>query len=65
MDNFKCRAEEGGHCKQWLRGCVSWSNCNLNNYGAPCPACTASSPLNHKQCDDCEHRKWKEENYHE
>lgn len=62
-NNFKCKAEKSGYCNQWLRECVSWNNCNLENYGAPCPGCIASSPLEHEKCNGCEYKKWKQENY--
>ena len=63
VDNFKCKANNGGYCKQWLRDCVGWEHCNLKSYGAPCPGCHASSPLTHKQCEDCNYKKWKHDNY--
>lgn len=34
-NKFKCRAEDGGYCKKWLRECVGWENCGLEGYGAP------------------------------
>lgn len=34
--NFKCKADDNGYCRQWLRSCVGWENCNLKGYGAPC-----------------------------
>lgn len=64
-DNFKCKGEKAGYCNQWLRECVSWSNCHINNYGAPCPFCTAASPLENEQCSDCVHKEWKHENWEE
>lgn len=60
---FKCKAEKNGYCDQWLRGCTSWNNCNLSNYGAPCPSCINSSPLENENCKECEHLCWKKENY--
>lgn len=63
QDNFKCRAEVSGSCKQWLRECVAWENCQLKSYGAPCPNCVASSPLEHQQCNGCMYQKWKKDNY--
>ena len=62
-NNFICRKKKGDSCKIWQRECVAWNNCNLKNYGAPCPACTASSPLEHSQCNNCDFRSWKKENY--
>lgn len=60
---FKCRAEESRYCKEWLRACVSWNNCNLSEYGAPCPGCVYSSPLDNPGCDNCEYKDWKAKNY--
>ena len=61
--NFKCKADDNGYCRQWLRSCVGWENCNLKGYGAPCPGCTASSPVEDEQCRDCDHMSWKRNNY--
>ncbi len=62
-DNFKCKANDNGYCKQWLRTCVGWKNCNLKRYGSPCAGCIASSPLENEQCKECNHMSWKRENY--
>lgn len=64
MENkFKCRAEGGGYCKKWLRECVGWENCGLEGYGAPCPFCENSSPVDNERCATCKHETWKKENY--
>lgn len=63
MNNFQCRAEQGKYCNQWLRACVGWNNCNLEGYGAPCPGCTYSSPLENQNCEGCHYKDWKKENY--
>lgn len=60
---FMCRAAEGGYCQRWLRACVDWTNCNLSSCGAPCPCRLYSSPRDNPNCDNCEHKRWKEENY--
>ncbi len=52
-----------GYCKKWLRACVAWNNCNLSSYGAPCPGCVYSSPLENPECKDCEHSAWKAAHY--
>lgn len=65
MDNFKCRAESLNYCNQWLRSCVSWQNCNIANYGAPCPYCETSSPLESESCKTCVHYDWKKAHYQE
>lgn len=62
-DRFECRAESAGYCRQWLRECVSWNNCHIEDYGAPCPQCIASSPLENERCDGCIHQGWKRDNY--
>lgn len=61
--NFKCKAESAGYCNRWLRTCVGWDNCNLQGYGAPCPGCESSSPLDSEKCRSCKHKPWKEANY--
>lgn len=61
--NFICKANHSGYCKQWLRECVSWNNCNLGSYGSPCPGCNFSSPLERNECKSCEYFSWKKENY--
>ena len=62
-NKFKCRAEDGGYCKKWLRECVGWENCGLEGYGAPCPLCENSSPVDNERCATCKHETWKKENY--
>lgn len=62
-DKFKCKVEKL-HCCFHI--CDSWKHCNktdIGSYGAPCPYCMASSPLNNKQCNNCIHKEWKQENY--
>lgn len=62
-DNFKCKSNKG-HCNKWLRECVGRENCGIDsNYDAPCPYCTASSPLDNEQCSTCKYKEWKKENY--
>ena len=63
MDNFKCKAEKCKYCNQWLRPCVGWESCNLKDYGAPCPGCIASSPLDNERYKNCVHKTWKKQNY--
>ena len=58
---FQCRAEKNEYCNKWLRSCVGWSECNLKSYGAPCPGCVYSSPLESSSCQSCEHVDWKRE----
>lgn len=63
VDNFECKACKANYCNQWLRACVGWENCNLNSYGAPCPGCVSSSPLDAQPCQKCKHFPWKQANY--
>lgn len=63
QSNFKCKAEKGGYCEKWLRTCAGWENCGLEDYGAPCPGCKDSSPLDAENCKSCQHQPWKQENY--
>ena len=64
MENkFICRKKKENVCKISGEICKDWINCKLKEFGAPCPMCTASSPLEHLQCDNCDFKKWKKENY--
>ena len=64
MENkFECKADGCGYCKKWLRACVGWIHCDLSGYGAPCPGCINSSPLENPACDTCKFKNWKKENY--
>ena len=61
MNNFKCRANNGGYCDFWLRECVGQNNCEQGK----CPYCINSgiSPKIESICTECEQFDWKKKNY--